>query len=330
MLRASICGLALAAPIGFLLGLQACSSEAPIENLCSWMTDESNCAARFEADVGIWCGYLPVPLPKPLPDAYTPADSATGTFLARDKLDICVRSEAIGGGQVVFDPPLNIATFPPASVAFTIKNARGAVCGAGAYAGNVNFSVTINPVSFADAGLLAPIEGSGIDFPYPGDDIQGGVYSSVREDGRDVFDVTCPGGNEQHHFNLWTLQTCPPASIQYLPTATFEAAAGAAPLDPGTTGAPTAGIPGYVRLRVSYPPLTARNGDVPKVVEYFNCAIPAPPHPCFDGIKDGLETYVDCGHVCPNLCQAPLACAIDDDCASHSCVAAVGIRQCAK
>ncbi len=45
------------------------------------------------------------------------------------------------------------------------------------------------------------------------------------------------------------------------------------------------------------------------------CATPT----CFDGVKDGDESDVDCGSLCPNKCQNGKYCSVSSDCSSDTC-----------
>ncbi len=52
------------------------------------------------------------------------------------------------------------------------------------------------------------------------------------------------------------------------------------------------------------------------------CEPTPPPDSCFDRVKDGDETAVDCGGSCAEHCAAAAACHVDTDCQSDSCSAA--------
>jgi hypothetical protein len=309
MLRGPLSAVAVLASLGALTGVQGCSGEQPVQDLCTWISDPSNCAARFAEDVGHQCAKVYV-------DPTDPVLGATGSFLARDKLDLCVLT---AGGQVKFDPPFDMNAFPPASFTFSSVTDRGGACGGGFYGGPLNFFITVNTVDPADATA---------DESTTGEYIQGGTYASAQEAGRDVFDVTCPIGQETHHFNQLTMQQCSqldPKLPEYLPRAIFDASGGVAPAPNDVNGT---GIPGYVRLRVVYPPPSGVSSVPPVVIEYFDCAIPAPPSMCNDGFKDGTESDVDCGGICAVKCAAGLSCAVPEDCASGSCVLSAGIKTC--
>ena len=54
------------------------------------------------------------PSPVDLVDPTNPNGTSNGSFLSRDKLDVCLIA---GGGQVVFDPPIDLANYPPSPLA---------------------------------------------------------------------------------------------------------------------------------------------------------------------------------------------------------------------
>jgi len=115
-------------------------------------------------------------------------------------------------------------------------------------------------------------------------------------------------------------------------------------------------VPGAVSLAITYPPTPASGSPasypdasdpqtVPvqtaNTVVYFNCAVPAALELCMDGLKDGLETDIDCGGptvhspaldggACPARCAAMQQCLVDSDCAgSLKCsVGTMGMKVC--
>jgi uncharacterized membrane protein YgcG len=108
-------------------------------------------------------------------------------------------------------------------------------------------------------------------------------------------------------------------------------------------------VQGAVSLAITYPPtaptlassLQYPAGSQPETVVYFNCAIPGQMETCADGVKDGLETDIDCGGpqqssklycgMCPARCGVGQNCLCDDDCSPPTqCVInpMSGMRQC--
>lgn len=305
MLRRGICIVAFVGLPAALLSAQGCSDAPDLEDLCTWLSSPTNCAVRFADDVETRCGAAYVE------GSTLPAD-ATGYFLSREELEICVRT---AGGQVIFDPPLDMAAFPPTAVSFKMLDALAAPCGEGFYGGTHNFSITIQPLDLNDAGTLPPDSG------LPGDHVVGGTFASTTTDGN-AFDVTCPGGQESHHFSTLLVQKCPDLD-PYLPRAYLESSPGIPPTDTSV------GADGYVRLRVVYPPPDPGiPGSAPREVEYFSCTIPAPPHHCQDGIRNAGETDIDCGGTCANRCADGMSCFEASDCLSGICDYEQGIQMC--
>lgn len=307
MLRRGICTIAFFAPMLAVVSGQGCSDAPEIEDLCTWISSPTNCYVRFADDVGTQCGEAYVPGSDPVADA-------TGYFLDRTDLSLCVRD---AGGQVVFDPPFDLTVSPMPPFSFTMLDARATECGSGTFAGPQTFSITINPVSLAelaDAGISSELT----------DDIVGGTFQSTFSEGKS-FDVTCPGGQETHHFSSLTLEKCPEHDGD-LPLAVLDHSPGI----PETDNA--AGVNGYVRLLVQLPPVDPSVPDAePRIVQYFHCSIPHPPHHCDDGLKNAGETDVDCGGTCASRrgCDAGQSCLDNDDCLSGlTCQSVQGLLQC--
>ncbi len=309
MIRRLIVSAALIAPLIPAVVVPGCSDELPLDDLCSWLKNPNNCYARFANDIGTYCGH-----------SYTvgsdPLKNYTGSFSVRDTLDICIGSQ---GGQVIFDPPLDVTTFPVTSVAFTVLDAQAVACGNGAYNNDeLYYAVTINPVDKNDAGAATAPDGGPL-----GDNILGGSFSVGHPDGRDYFDVTCPGEQENYHFNTYTLEKCKDMK-DFVPKAVLDSNPGI----PESKGQESK--QGYVRLRVYYPPLDPNvTGASPRIVQYFNCLIPAPPPPCADGVKNGDETDIDCGGSCPGKCDSGMSCIKNADCKSGNCAYDAGFKKCA-
>ncbi len=300
MLRPVLGFVALVTPALLLSALQGCGEALP-QDLCNWLADTNNCYARFADDVGTQCGYDFVGNP--------PVESATGSFASRDDLSICVKNE---GGQVLFDPPPDLTAFPVKTLGFKLLDGHAQECGSGTVSEEHTYSITINPVDANDAGASGPLD----------DHITGGTFSAVHPADRDVLDLTCPGGSGTYHFNTQTAGKCPEYSA-FLPRAILDSS-------PGIPESPAAAAEaGFVRFRVEYPPDDPdAQGAQPRVVEYFNCLIPAPPAPCQNGIRDGTETDVDCGGSCPAGCASGLSCIDGDDCGSGDCALNAGVWQC--
>lgn len=309
MSRRALAIAALLAPAAMLPLFPGCATERLPEDLCSWLADDNNCYARFANDVEQLCG-------RSFTANSDPVESADGFFLARDDLSICVRN---AGGQVIFDPPLDLTTFPLKTVSFKMLDSQALPCGEGSFQGAQSFSIKIESVGL-DGGL--PTSGGTGGAGGGGDTVIGGTFSITQAAGRETLDVSCPGGLETHHFNRLTLAKCPTESPM-LPTAVLESSPGI------PESSVSAGKKGYARLRVSYP---TADGSATRLVEYFSCTFPAPPHPCADGIKNHDETGIDCGGSCATernqKCADGSPCVKATDCQSGICAPVVGIYQC--
>jgi len=282
--------------------LAAGCAEVPLpQDMCSWIADENNCLQRFSLDVGEQCG-------GPFLANSDPSESTKGSFATRDKLDICSKS---GGGQVVFDPPLDLAAFPLKTVVFKLLDGQALPCGSGSFSDTHSYSITIEAAESSD----------------PNDPVTGGTFAITATPGTQAtYQVGCPGSVETHNFNSLILTKCP-SRIPFQPTAILESSPGIP-----ESGA-SASKAGFVRFRVEYPPTDVDAvGATPKVVEYFNCAIPAPLPPCQDGVKNGNETAIDCGGDCATTksltCAVGQACIGDSDCQSGKCGTTSGLRKC--
>jgi hypothetical protein len=297
--RVSLSIVAVVAAAAPVIASKGCSDEAAIENLCGWVGNPDNCYRAFAEDIGDRCGRA------------GQGSAPVGGFLARDKLDICILSE---GGQVIFDPPLDLAAFPLKTAAFKLIDGNGAQCGSGSLGGELSFSVTVD--GFPPDGGAPGAGGAGAGGGAGGEVVKGGTFTSSKAPDRDVFDVSCPTG-EAHHFDRLQIGECPEYAA-LLPRAELESSAGG--ID----------IPGHVVFRVFYPPIEgALEGAAPTVVEYFDCSFPGAPKPCEDGVRGGEETDVDCGGSTCAACQEGQGCIQGSDCASGVCALEMGLKKCA-
>jgi cysteine-rich repeat protein len=355
------------------LGLfaQGCNgSPLGVQDLCGWIADGCNCYRLFAAgvaDVTVErdaAGNITSATGQPKcgvtldsnDNALDPTTGAAitdetakptfGTFGTREKLDICVLQGA-QGGQVVFDPPLDVTVFPPTGFSFKIVQGSGEVCGTGSFNSTTSFSIGFpaadgaggggggtGGAGGAGGGTTEPPACRGVDTnpddgkPAPTDPdkspITSGTFTMSGTDQESVVDTVCPNG-EVHKFNLYQLNKCDGTSGNeaykaLLPAAEIDAKAGGANQD------------GYVRFRVFWPPTeanTSLDGQKPIAVEYFHCTIPAAPFPCFDEALSDGETDVDCGGVCTQGCEDEKNCLVGSDCISKVCEAnAAGLLKC--
>ncbi|MDI3285682.1 hypothetical protein [Polyangium sp. 15x6] len=295
--------------------LAACSPPDNLEDLCGWLGDTNNCYRKFAQEVTDRCGVV-VNADTPPNDPAQPSPRH-GTFLKRDKLDLCVFDSA-AGGRVVFDPPLDIAEFPVKTASFAIINADATLCGAGAVGNDGAFAISIEsnpPIPDGGTGDAGAVDCSS--------ELQtcGGTFSVTSITERELIDTKCPNG-ETHRFNRLQLAKCDGDQQieqdydQLMPRAEILSSAGAV------------GVNGFVRFRVVYPPSMIPmptdekyplSGEPPVVVEYFECSVPGASSTCTNAQKDPDETDVDCGVICGKGCADTKYCAINADCASRNC-----------
>ncbi len=365
--------VALAVPLAVPAIVHGCSNEQPFESVCDWLNDPNNCYRDFHQDMlaaagpdnpngdcRTW-GTNTAAAAIPTQASEAKPGVSNGSFLMRAMLDTCILDE---GGSVVFNPPIDLTMFPPSifadpiTYAISIKNADGNECGNMTYTSPHGFAITIDPPP--DAGTTAMGTGGGTTTTGTGTGTGGGglgadagpasgSYTQVIAPGRDAFDVTCPTG-EAHHFNLdevlgvsgLSTSQCPGLS-QVLPAASLQIFLG---------GVDT---PGALSFAITWPPAGFAPGvpyipdggnfldagtvaDTPVV--YFNCAIPAAAETCADGIKNDMETDIDCGGPqipsmqqcgsCPARCEVGQQCICDADCDGLGCTThrMSGQRQC--
>jgi len=315
------------------------SDEAPIDDLCNWIKDPDNCYRALHDETRTRCGAA-----WPQPDvADVKNTEPRGTFLLRDALDVCVLAN---GGQVKFDqlPPLE--AFPVTALSFTRLDARSEPCAQVVYTNDHNISLTLFPCT-DNAEDVIPVcsdnlsgEGSSSGVGRDPVAVVGGAITLASEEGRDIFNATCPPDSEgevkTYRFNQNETSKCE-GYTAFLPHAEIDS-------DPGRTVPPW--IPneelleyvGWVRFRLFYPP--QGEGDIegrdPDIIQYFNCNIP-PQNPCENGIKDYFETDADCGgplggqpavdgppgtmivRACER-CEVGQICECNDDCKESVCV----------
>ncbi|WP_437730249.1 hypothetical protein [Sorangium sp. So ce1335] len=312
----------LAAAVAPLLAVTAavsvpgCGEE--FENICAFLDEPNSCYHKFRDETSTRCW----------PSGES---SPSGTFASREKLDVCFLE---GGGQIVFDPPLDIATFPPTSVAFKRLDSQAAECGSVTLSGEFSYSVTVQ-VPCTGEDVDAGAEGC-VDAGTDSTGMVGRTITLATPEGRDILDVNCADGTS-HHFNRVDIEECAASGQDRLqPRAVLVASPGnQPPPDAGPTAPETVeNYAGFIKLSIHYPQSEAitevedeegkkvkQVSTPPEVIEYFNCRIPPPAPLCANGQKDGLETDVDCGGMlCDKRCDNGQSCAVDQDCAGMPCV----------
>jgi hypothetical protein len=287
-------------PLGATLA-GGCDSPTQFDDFCGFLRDPQNCYREFFIDVGARCG--------------AGEGVRTGEFLARDKLDLCVLEE---GGQVIFDPAIDLTQPPPnneAPLKVKIINVDATECGVVEFRAKYDFSVTIN---------AEPVPPNTDPDDLPEEFIVGGTFDVEGGKASDILTVTCPsqdlfvGATDTYTFNRLQLADC--EELQPVaPQAELE-------FNPGGVE-----VNGVIRLFVFYPPLDgALENASPVPINYYECIIPAAAPPCLNGIKDGAETDVDCGgSFCEARCLESQGCITNADCANDQCVLVNGLKLCA-
>ena len=333
MRRIAFLAFACALPIPLAVLAYGCDAKAPtIQDFCGFLRSEDNCYSTLIRDVGERCGVMGNAAEGVASDQW---GAPKGFFNKRDMLDVCVLAE---GGSITFEEALDLAAFPPKSLSFTMKDAKGATCGSFSFSGEYNFAITVAPAESVTGDVLvtggpecektgtATDDTPGTDNP-GGEKICGGDFIAVSPAG-DFIDTTC--GKEEHHFISSQLEQAACKNQKaLLPRYEIDALPG----DVGT--------PGYVRLRVLYP-LPDQSPTAESIqsfaVAYFDCAIPAALKGCCNGVMDGAETDKDCGGptveeigkgAC-DRCQFGQACISSSDCNGIVCGVdpKTGIKKC--
>jgi len=277
-------------PGALLLGY-GCDSATQFDDLCGWVSDPENCYRAFVDDIEARCGAANEPRP--------------GVFPSRDQLDTCFLTE---GGLVMFEPPFDLNVPIEESLEefrFTIINPDSSPCGTITFKAKYDFSVEIVGDPVPDGGIKEP------------EDVTGGKFSTTGGKDTDTLSVLCPQNPAAFTFDRLQITECRDYE-EILPHAEID-------FNPG--GVEQTGL---VRLRVFYPPLEGElKGSSPTPITYFECAIPAAPPLCANGIKDGAETDIDCGGgFCTTRCDDTQMCLTDKDCISGVCDIVEGLRVC--
>src|SRR5690242_9236518 len=123
----------LAAAVAPILAVTAavtvpgCGEE--FENICAFLDSADSCYHTFQDETKDQCW------------TSVEGKGPTGSFASRDKLDTCFLDPEYGG-QIVFDPPLDLAAFPPKSFAFKRLDTQAEECGSVTFSGEFSYSVT--------------------------------------------------------------------------------------------------------------------------------------------------------------------------------------------
>ncbi len=312
-MRSRFLFLLSALPLAFVAtNFVACGAPPKLDDLCGWLGDPNNCYRELAAEAPGQCGAFGVD-----------QQASTGRFskLAdRTNLELCVFDK---GGNVRFDPPLDVSTFPLKSASFVITNKNGTGCGAGSFGPNGAFTITIDP---------SPAVAEGSECVESDAQICGGTFALTPGSGKN-FSVTCPSSTS-FEFSFEQTATCDETKAngglegeqdldQLIPRAELIS-------NPGSVG-----VDGFVKFRVHYslaaPENESLSGKELSVVEYFNCIIPGAQGTCANKVIDEGEADIDCGLACQKGCADMANCEFPQDCESGYCAKDMaGIFKCQK
>jgi hypothetical protein len=288
--------LALAA---FATSFGGCNQEQEVDNLCLFLKDQDSCYQEFLTTIGTQCTM----------ESTDP--NYAGDFSSPYTLDSCAFSGATPPAgvvtQVTFDPPIEMAKLSAYTGGIATLSIDGTQCGIIEFdeSDKVSVALDVYPI-LSDPD--APCETSGVQFcgssfsnkPLSGDDAPTASTTLMK--------TTCPDGTSFTFDRRQVEQQCvdqagllPKAKLVVMPNGVEK--------------------PGMLTLSIKYSPDITRT--------YVKCNIPAQPPPCANGIKDGLETDVDCGGgSCVAKCPTGSSCLNDSDCATTKCVVVSGIKKC--
>lgn len=288
--------LFLLAPLAVALvptAFAGCNTDEELDNLCLFLKDEQSCYQSFLTDIGEQCTM----------------STFVGTFDSYDSLSKCtISADNIPTNiatQVDFDPPIELTKLPytGGSVKLTIN---GTQCGIVDFGADAKVSVALD-VYPQLTDPEAKCETSGTQFC-------GSSYSNTPipaetpEQSDMVISTKCPDGTTFKFDRVQIEQQCadqsgliPKAKLVVVPNGVDKE--------------------GSVQLTIQYTP--------EKTLTYVNCKILAQLPPCANGVKDGIETDIDCGgKQCTTKCQKDQACISGTDCASGTCAVDAGLKKC--
>lgn len=304
--------LFLLPPLALVLASTAfggCNKEEELDNLCLFLKDESSCYRDFLAEIGEQCTMEADVMVNGM------AQPLTGTFETYDTLEKCTVTSSNTAPnivtQVTFDPPIELTKLPytAGSVQLLIN---GTPCGTIEFGPNDKLSVALDvyPVLLDPEATCSEV----------GEQFCGASFSNTpiaaesENDSATLLSTKCEDGSTFKFDRFQVAQQCSDQE-GFIPKAKLVIVPNGVLMADGT------GKEGSVQLSIKYSPT--------QELTYVNCKIlPALP-PCANGVKDGIETDVDCGGngTC-DRCQKDQACIIDSDCAAKKCDVVSGIKKC--
>lgn len=271
-----------------------CNQEEELDNLCLFLKDEESCYRNFLTDIGTRC---------------TMDATIAGTFDLPDVLERCtvsaVNLPADAVTQIQFDPPIEMNKLP-----YTGGNVKllinGTQCGTIDFGPNEKVGVALDvypQLTDPEAPCVAS------DTQFCGSSFSNTpIIPETANESSTVMTTKCGDGSTFTFDRFQVEQQCPDQAL-FVPNAKLL-------LMPN-------GIdkPGLLQLSIQYTPTQS--------ALYVNCTIPGQLPPCANGVKDGVETDIDCGGaVCATRCGTDQACISGTDCVSGKCGVVAGLKKC--
>jgi hypothetical protein len=270
----------------------ACNNVEELDNLCLFLKDEQSCYQTFLTDIGMQCTM----------------DKFVGTFDTRDSLGKCTLTDPNVPANIVtqvdFDPPIELTQLPhtSGSVKLTIN---GTQCGTIEYGENNKLAIAID----AAPALTDPTATCvASDTQFCGSSFSNTpIVTETPNDKETRMTTKCAGGEAFTFDRIEISQHCADRA-GYIPQAKLE-------ITPNGVGKE-----GQVKLSIQYTP--------EQTLTYLTCTILAQLPPCANGVKDGVETDVDCGGGVCGGCGDQQGCIGATDCTSGVCQVTAGIKKC--
>lgn len=288
--------LFLLAPLAVALvptAFAGCNTDEELDNLCLFLKDDQSCYQSFLTTIGEQCTMT----------------SVQGTFDSYDSLGKCTVTSANVppnvATQVDFDPPIELTKLPytGGSAKLTIN---GTQCGIVEFGEDEKVSVALDVYpQLTDPAVACETSGT----QFCGSSFSNTPIPPESPEQSDLLMSTkCPDGTSFKFDRRQIEQQCsdqaglvPKAKLVIVPNGVDKE--------------------GSVKLTIQYTP--------DKTLTYVDCKILPQLPPCANGVKDGVETDIDCGgQQCTTKCELDQACIVGTDCVSGVCGVVLGLKKC--
>jgi hypothetical protein len=277
-----------------------CTKAEELDNLCLFLKDKESCYQSFLTDIGEQCTM----------------STYKGTFDTRDSLAKCTLTDSNVPPNVVtqvdFDPPIELTKLPytGGTAKLTIN---GVQCGTIDFGENEKLAVALDPFPLL-TDPAATCETS--DTQFCGSSFSNTpIPPETPEQSDMLMSSKCPDGTTFKFDRRQIEQQCADQS-GFIPKTQLVIVPNGIKNEgdlPGTGE-------GSVTLSIKY------TSD--KTLTYVSCKILAQLPACANGVKDGVETDVDCGGGVCDGCGDEQGCISGTDCASGMCAVEAGIKKC--